>query len=271
MELREAEIKQVSSALLTKQSLLVLGEAGCGKSHLGTKVGDCLEGEGFRVAIASYSGAAKETLAAIAEQLDVPTTTDDEKPKQMTAAQLRESLLKDLVIPKTLLICDDANRWSASLRYWLEDILRGGGLLLLLATDPPAKDIFVKLPMVTLSALNIDQIRLVMQREAMDQGMQLTPHRFAELQQRAGGNLALAKRVIYEELLGLNEGEAGDHQQYIDGTPFLIALIALVSIVRFVGLGLGDKSLYVMGGILTLFGMIARTFLYAANRRGRRL
>ncbi|HEY9645989.1 MAG TPA: hypothetical protein V6C88_06455, partial [Chroococcidiopsis sp.] len=63
---------------------------------------------------ASYGGSAKETLVAIAEQLGVPTETDDEKPRPLTAQQLREELSKALTVPKTLLICDNAHRWSAS-------------------------------------------------------------------------------------------------------------------------------------------------------------
>lgn len=232
MDLREAEIKQVTTILQSKQSVLVLGEPGSGKSTLGERVRVLLEDDGFSVAIASYGGSAKETLTQIADQLDIPTVTDDERPKPLTAEQLRKELLKNIVHPKTLLVCDDAHRWSASLRYWLEDVLRGGGLLLLLATNPPPKDIFVKLPMVELPPIKDEEIRALMQVEAIAQNIMLAPGELANLQQRAGNNPALAKRVIHEAALGLNETQSTEHYQYVDGTPFLVALIALVSIVR---------------------------------------
>lgn len=272
MELREAEIKQIATALLSKQSMLVLGEPGAGKSTVGEKVKAELEAKGFTVAMASYSGAAKETLTSIADQIGAPTTTDDEKPKQLTAAQLRDSLLKHLCKAKTVLICDDAHRWSASLRYWLEDITRNKGILLLLASSPcPPKDIFVKVPRIELAPIRDEQIRALMKAEALSYDVRLEPKTLAELQQRAGNNPALAKRVIRETVLGIAETTTGDHYQYIDGTPFFVMLLMLLGIIRFVGLGLGDKVLYVMGGIITLVALLIRTLLYASNRGGRRL
>jgi len=274
MELRVTEQQQILAALLAGRSLLVLGDSGSGKSHLATLIGKHLGAEGFRIAIANYSGAAKDTLTAIADQLDVPTVQqlDETKTKPLTAAQLKDSLKDDLRQSKTLLIADDAHRWSASLRYWLEDLHRAGTLLLLFAVSPPTKDIFLKLPIVELPPLTPDTIRQVMQREALDQGMRLTPAQFAELQTRAGGNLALAKRVVYEELLGITETRTTEEQaQYVDGTPFLIALLAILGIVRFVGLGLGDRALYLIGGMLTLAALVIRALLYAANRGKRRL
>jgi hypothetical protein len=272
MELRATEIKQAVEALRSKQSLLVIGEPGAGKTTLGERVKAQLEANGFSVAMASYSGAAKETLTAIADQLGISTVTDDEKPKQLTAAQLREALLKGLKRSKTVLIADDAQRWSASLRYWLTDVLNSGGLILLLATSPvPPKDVFVKVPRVELPPLKDDQIRELMRSEAHTYDVKLAPKELAELQQRAGNNPALAKRVIRESVLGIAETATGDHYQYIDGTPFLVGGLMLVGIIRFVGLGLGDKVLYVMGGLLTLGALLIRTALYAANRGGKRL
>jgi Holliday junction resolvasome RuvABC ATP-dependent DNA helicase subunit len=272
MELRKAETEQITEAIVSNQSLLVLGEPGAGKTSLGRQVRQRLEKQGFEVAIANYSGAAKETLTAIAEQLGVSTMTEDDRPKQLTAAQLKESLLKRLSDPQTVLIADDAHRWSASLRYWLEDVVRAGGLLLMLASSPcPAKDVFTKVPRLELAVLRDDEIRSLMKQEAQSYNIALEAKELAELQQRAGNNPALAKRVIREAVLGISEATTGDHHQYIDGTPFLVTLLMLVGVVRFLGLGLGDKVLYVMGGLLTLMALIIRTVLYAANRGGRKL
>lgn len=271
MELREAEIRQVSSALLSKQSMLVLGEPGAGKTFIAEKVRDWLEEMGYTVAIANYGGSAKDTLTQIADDIGAPIMTDDEKPKALSAVQLKESLLKYLVMPKTLLICDDAHRFPASLRYWLEDVLRNGGLLFLLAYQPPAKDIFLKLCRIEMQALKNDEIRTLMYKEAMAQGMTLDPSKFAALQQRAGNNPALAKRVIREELLGISEKTTGDHHQYVDGTPFLVAGLTLVGIVRFIGMGLGDRSLYIIGGIAAMLAIALKAVMYSVNRRSSRL
>jgi hypothetical protein len=210
-------------------------------------------------------------LIDICQQFDIPTTTDDEKPKPLTAQGLRDALKLELKRPQTLLIADDAQRWSASLRYWLEDVLRAGGLLLLLASDPPAKDIFVKMPKLELPPLKDDEIRDLMKQEAIAQGVYLEPKEFAELQQRAGNNPSLAKRLVSETVLGIGEEQNTQHYQYVDGTPFLIAGLTLVGIIRFVGLGLGDKSIYLIGGMLTIGTLVIRSMLYAANRGRRKL
>lgn len=271
IELRRTETDRIVEAVLSSDSLLVLGEPGSGKTTLAKTVKARLEQEGYDVALANYSGAAKETLTAIADQLGVSLVTDDDKPKQLTAAQLRENLLERLKQSHTVLIADDAHRWSASLRYWLEDVLRAGGLLLMLASNPPAKDVFTKVPRIELEILKDDEIRSLMKAEGESYNLKLDARELADLQQRAGNNPALAKRVIREAALGISEGSTGDHHQYIDGTPFLIAMLMLLGIVRFVGLGLGDRVLYVMGGLLTLAAVIVRAVLYASNRGGRRL
>lgn len=266
-----AEAEQIAEALLKRQSLLVLGEPGAGKTAVGNQVRELLEDNGYTVAIASYAGAAKETLTAIANQLGVDTVTNDERPKQLTAAQLRDALLQELRSPRTLLIADDAHRWSSSLRYWLEDLHRAEALLLLLAWEPQPKDIFQKLPIYELQPLPDEQIRDVMYAEAKAHGRSLSIRELAELQQRAGNNPAVAQRIVRETILGLSEERSQQHYQYIDGTPFLVALIMSIGTIRLIGLGIGDKSLYVLGGILTLVGLTLRSVLYAANRGRRRL
>ncbi len=269
MEFREDDIAQVLSSLLKGQSLLVLGESGSGKSVLGLEVAKRL-GSQYRTAMANYSGSAKQTLIAIADALGVPTETCDERPKPLTADQLRVEIRDDMNGGRRLLIADDAHRWPASLRYWMEELLRGKGLLLLLADRPPARDVFLKLPRMELEPLTPDQIRTLMYAEATAQGMAINPAKFAELQQRVGGNPALAKRVVHEELLGLVE-ESTDHRQYIDGTPFLIACLSAVSIVRFIGIGMGDKALYIVGGVFMILAMTLRTLFYSVNRKSSRL
>lgn len=269
-EFREADITQVIGSLSQGQSLLVLGEAGSGKSVLGMTVAKQMDSD-YRIAIASYSGSAKQTLIAIAEALGVPTETAGDKPKPLTADQLRQEIKDDMNCGRRLLIADDAHRWPASLRYWMEELLRGKGILLLLADRPPAKDVFLKMPRLELDPLTPDQIRTLMYAEATAHGMAINPSKFAELQQRVGGNPALAKRVVHEELLGIGEEMSTDHRQYIDGTPFLIASLSAIGIVRFIGLGLGDKALYIVGGVATLLALTLRTLFYSLNRKSTKL
>jgi hypothetical protein len=110
-----------------------------------------------------------------------------------------------------------------------------------------------------------------MYAEATAQGMAINPAKFADLQQRVGGNPALAKRVVHEEMLGIGEEMSTDHRQYIDGTPFLLASLSAVGVVRFIGLGLGDKALYIVGGVATILALTLRALFYTINRKSTRL
>jgi AAA domain len=271
--MREQETNEIAEALLSGQSLLVLGEPGSGKTTLGNAVRSRLEAAGYNISMGQYSGSAKDLLLELCDQVGVAVQFDpgNGKPKNKTATQLRADLLKKLTQSKTLLIADDAHRWSSSLRYWLEDIWRGGGLLLLLAYNVNPADIFEKLPAYPLKPLDDAQVREILRTEAERQGVKLSLTELARLQASAGNNPAIAKRVIREASLGLAPEASAQHHQYIDGTPLLIVLLAAIGVVRLVGLGLGDKSLYVIGGMLTLFTIALRGVLYAANRGGKRL
>jgi len=272
--MRETEVSQIAEALLSGQSLLVLGEPGAGKTSVGEAVRSQLEFKGYTVGMVKYSGSANDLLKELCEQFGVELVwmdEDTERSKNKTAAQLKADLLDVLKGKKTLLIADDAHRWSATLRYWLEDCWRAGALLLLLAWEPAPKDIFAKLPVTKLEPLKDDQVRDLLRQEAERQGVKLSLKELADLQGKAGNNPGVAKRVIREAALGLTEDASAQHYQYIDGTPMLLALIACVGVIRFVGLGLGDKSLYIIGGLLTLAAMAVRAMLYAANRGGKKL
>ncbi|WP_421655741.1 ATP-binding protein [Leptothermofonsia sp. ETS-13] len=207
LDFRETELEQIAASLGKGQSLLVMGEAGSGKSELGQAIAQRFP----RSVVATYGGSAKQTLMGIAEAFGIETETEEGKPRKLTAEILRAEILDLMKGGQRLLIADDAHRWPASLRYWLEDVLRAGGLMLLLADHPPAKDIFLKMPRLELEPLSADQVRSLMYAEAVNKGMALSPSRFAELQQKVRGNPGLAVRVIQEELMGLSESEAADH------------------------------------------------------------
>jgi energy-coupling factor transporter ATP-binding protein EcfA2 len=264
---RLEELRSIVAATLEGEGLLILGEPGAGKSTLAQATAQELGGRGYSVAVAGYDGSAKETLEVIAAQLGVDTMTDDEKPRQKTAAQLREDLLERMRRSRTVLIADDAHRWSATLRYWLEGVIRQGGLVVMFAYEPPRKDVFLKLPKLELQPLTEGEMRHLMTQQAEALNIRLTPSDLAELANVTGRNPALATRIVRETALGIAALQSPDHFQYVDGTPILVGLLGLLGAIRFIGLGLGDKALYILGGLLTLGIVGVRGILFAANRR----
>lgn len=264
---RSREKKRIVAALLANSSLLVVGEPGAGKSFLAQLITQAIRDQGFLVSAPSL-GTVKQMLLDMAEDLGVDAETLEGK--AMNTQQLQAAIADFLVDNTAFLILDDAHRFPVSLRCWLEKLHQREIPLLLFATYPPARDIFLKLPRIELEPLSNHAIREIMEDEAMNLGIELTPGQFADLQQRTGGNPMLARRVVREEYLGL-EGHALDHTQWIDGTPFLIAALMCFMIMRFLGLGFNNTSLYLLGGIMTVAVGIVRIMIYSLPRQGGRL
>lgn len=267
---RRIEIDKAIASLETNQSLLMIGDEGTGKSAIADGVRTAFRSRGWKVAIAEYSGNGKSSLIEICEQLGCEYEDNSgKKPRPYTADELRAEIGQALNNSNTLLICDNAHRYPVSMRYWLQDCIGDEALLLLLAVLPPKKDLFLKMPRIVIQAMQSIEIREIMLEEANDIGLKLPASQIAELEQRCGGNPFLAQRVVRELSLGLGENEEGDRVDYIDGTPFLIAGLSLVGIVRFVGMGLGDRSLYIIGGIATISAITLRIVLMRANMRSK--
>ena len=264
---RSKEKKRIVAALLANSSLLVVSEPGAGKSFLAEAVQEELEAQGFLVA-APRIGTPKQVLLDVAFSLGVDVETLEGK--TMNTQQLQAAIALFLNDQIAFLILDDAHRFPVSLRCWLEQLHAQGQPMLLLATYPPARDIFLKLPRIELEPLGDRTIREIMEDEAESLGIALTPGQLADLQQRTGGNPMLARRTVREEYLGL-DGNAPDHTQWIDGTPLLIAGLMCFMILRFLGLGFNNTSLYLLGGILTVAVGVVRLMIYSLPRQSGRL
>ena len=65
----------------------------------------------------------------------------------------------------------------------------------------------------------------------------------------------LARKVVRNEKLGLNQKGSPQHTQYVVIMPVIIACLMAFGIVRFIGMGTGNKSLYIFGGTTLVAGM----------------
>lgn len=264
---RVTEKRRITAVLRSGSSLLIVGESGIGKSVLGDAVAQELKDEGYAVAVIQPAST-KQLLCRIAEQFGIDT--QDLTGKNLTTVGLRTAIAGFLGQQTAFLICDSAQNYSPEFRRFLEILHEQHQPLLLLATAPPAKDIFLKLPRLELKPLTDMAIRDIMANHALEMGLTIGTAQLAGLQQRCGGNPMLARRVIQEEFLGL-EDTAPDHQQWIDGTPYLIAALMVFGIVRVVGIGLNSTSMYLIGGILTVCVGILRLIFYSLPKKSTRL
>ncbi|MGF1490386.1 MAG: ATP-binding protein [Prochloraceae cyanobacterium] len=264
---RKKEKNRIVAALIANSSLLVVGEPGSGKSFLAEAVRQDLTESGF-ISATIRSGTVKQILVDLALQLEIDTESIEGK--TLKTEELIDAIACWLQNNTALLICDNAHRLTISLRCWLEKLYSQNQPMLLLANYPPAKDIFLKLPRIELEPMAEKHIRKIMQQEAEILNLELSAAKIAELLARTGGNPMLAKRVVKEEYLGL-EDKAYDHTQWIDGTPFLIAGLMCLVIIRFIGLGFNSTSLYLLGGMVTVAIGVIRILIYSLPRKGNRL
>ena len=264
---REEDKRRIVASLQANSSLLVIGFPGSGKSTLLELVALELQKIGFLVAI-SRPATTKQILVKIASQLGVDVVTLEGK--ALTTEELQEAIAEFLSQNTAFLICDDAHRLPLGIRCWLENLLALGQPMLLLASNPPERDIFLKLPKMELLPLSDRSIREIMQEAAADLGLEISNAQLAHLQERCAGNPMLAKRVIREEYLGLDE-TAPDHTQWIDLTPFIVATLMCLVLVRFLGLAFNSTTLYLVGGILTVAVGAVRVLLYSLPRSKGRL
>lgn len=256
--LETPEFLRIVEAVRQGCNVLVLGEAGSG-ADFPTLLYERFQGE-LNSAIAVYKGSGKLFFQKLAEALDVPTTEDKldrngdvvgEKPLTMDA--LKDELLEN-VGPNTLLILPEAKRLSTSIRYWLEDAIAAGCRVVAFAPVNPGRDIFLDLLEIELALPSDQAIREVMTAEAQRQGLQLSRSELAELQPLAGRNPMLARKVVRQRRLGLKH-QRPEHTQYIVIMPIIIAALMAFGIVRFIGMGTQNKSLYIFGGTALVSGM----------------
>ena len=260
------EFWRVIEAVRQGCNVLVLGEVGS-VADFPKAVYRQFEGE-LSVAIAVYKGSGKLFFQKMAEALDIPTTepkydregnVTGEKPMSMDV--LKDEILENLN-PDTLLILPEAKRLSSSIRYWIEDAIAAGCRVVCFAPVNPGRDIFLDMLEIELELPSDQAIREVMEDEARQRGLQLTrwrsltggESRLAELQPLAGRNPMLARKVVRQERLGIRH-QRPEHTQYITIMPILVACLMAFGIVRFIGMGTQNKSLYIFGGTTLVAGM----------------
>lgn len=238
-------------AIALNQSTLIVGESGSGKTVLAQRIAARLPNR--RCAIVNYirgKQAVTEIAVAFGVDLAEPRYNQKGEPigdRKLTQEELEQGIL-DAAEPDWVLFVDNADRWAQSLRLWLMKLEQAGVPLVLLCTKEKKLDLFLRRTRIDLPKPTTYEIREVMQRHAAALNHPLTPGEIADLQQYAGLNLGIAKLVIQQHKQGIRP-KADQHRDTIVIAPYVSALLGGFAVLRFIGLGLGDRTLYIVGGV----------------------
>jgi len=262
---REKEKNLIVETLLAGHSLLLVGKAGIGTSTLLKFAAEELETKGANlVRIAPDSK--KQILVNMAYQLSL-YAEDDKLP---TSPRLQKEVTGALQNRKSIIVIDEANRLTVAVRTWLEELHESGQILFLASKPALARDLFLKLPRMELKPLSYEYIRKVIAETAEELQIEVTPADVANLQSRCAGNPMLARRVVREHQIGLQPSQH-DHTEWINGTPFLIAALLCLTMIRFIGRGIGDTNLYIFGGMLAVAASLVRLFMFSLPKGSSKL
>jgi AAA domain len=264
---RTSEFARVRASLVANSSIMVVGEEGIGKSALGNAVAESLGEENFLVTYVEPS-TSKQMLLQIAHDLEVETQSLDGK--SLNIERLKQAIAVRFQAKTAFLIVDDVHICDLKFRIWLKELRYLGVPMLLLATDPPKRDVFLRIPRIELRPLPESAIRSIMEQAAIELGISLTNAELSKLQERAGGNPMLAKRAVEEEHLGLDV-EGADHRRYFDITPLILLGGITFVVMRFIGLGTNNQALYIFSGIAAAIFLGVSRLLYSLPRESTRI
>lgn len=254
-------------AIAHQQSLLLIGESGSGKTTLARRTAQRLS---VTHAIVDYIRG-KQAVIEIAQAFGVELTeprynskgevTGDRK---LTQEELEAEIL-ETVKPGWALFVDNADRWSQSLRLWLMQVERRGVVLILLCTKQKQVDIFLRRTRIDIPKPTAYEIREIMQRHCGAIAHPLTPQEIADLQQYAGLNLGVAKLVVEQHQQGIKP-KADQHRNTIVIAPYASALLGGFAVLRFVGLGMNNKTLYIIGGVCLVLFLTIKSIGYETSK-----
>jgi hypothetical protein len=120
----------------------------------------------------------------------------------------------------------------------------------------PNRGIFIEMIEVELDLPSDRTIRYAMEEEAAKLNLNVTAARLSQLQQLAGRNSMLARKVVRQEKLEVNQ--TVEHRQYLVMMPIILAALFSFAVIRYVGIGTGNKNWQIFGGISLTVAMAAK-------------
>jgi hypothetical protein len=281
---REAELQRLRENVARGRHTLLVGKIGLGKSHLLRVVERELPGSIYleqirplRVSLLALCQALHQErhLALPGTSADTPWSDVSKRLARLNIRELTEVITQSLHDRGSVLILDQLEGLTPMMAPAIERLL-GEGLILGATSQlrPALQKVWWAFDRIDLPPLSREEARQLLWALA-DPDQLADPAMFeAKVLAQADGNpyalVEMVKQVAGEREVGLQairDLHHGAGARYLDITPVLLLVGAIILATRFVALGLNDPDLYIIAGSLGAVFFVARYFLYRGLRR----
>jgi hypothetical protein len=267
MSCRSTEEKYLFSVLTRRRSLLVHGAWGVGKTFLAQRVCLLLKEGRYSAHFFRWATPQGQFIKDICEALGIPTEKDngDGEMVRIPQAQLLQDIGLTLVEEQHILILDKAHSIPAQIRNHIEVWLEQGAVLLLVGTLPAKKELYLKFPRWELKPLDRTQSLKLVQAAARHYGVKLPYQQARELATKGNGNPQFLIRSVLD--MDIQAEDDPDQAEWIDLSPLVMVGLCLLIALRFIGQGLSDRNLVIMGGMGAIAARVGYLVMARTNKK----
>jgi len=284
-----AEIRKGKHVILT-------GTVGIGKSAVlrkalelvGSKIGEVIELHDHQ-AKGQFVEMARQMLSLgliSAQELDLPVQFHDMAPAAIEWKEIRNRVnrmsMRDLtqtVIPalarsesKPVIAVDDLTSLTPTqMAFWLAIFDHAQVIGCASEKKPRVKKLWWKMKEITIKPLPPEVVKDMVKRYVTNKGILIeSPDQYISHVVKQSGGIPQAifdmleesskERIIDKRKVREMRHDAG--VKYLDFTPMVMILGALIVSMRYIGMGTGDKTLYIMGGMGAALFLTFRFFVF---------
>ena len=252
LPLRNSEKIFITETLMRGQALLMFGDWGVGKTHLALQIKDSIPNSIYL----PWASPVGDFVKALAGYLSIdPTRQSNGRDVRKTQQELLVEIGDELAKTKPVLIIDKAQSIPVTLRNHAEQWIDRSVPILLVATLPQGRELYLKFPRWKLKPLSYwDSYRLVKEL-AVQKGVELSNHQIRAIASKGNGNPQLLLRAVNEKSIDI-ETEVDAATDWIDLTPVVLVMLCLLIVLRYIGQGVNNSNLVIMGGLAAVVARI---------------
>jgi len=221
-----------------------------------------------------------------AEQMSLPVEYHDIPPAQIEWSDIRNRVnrmsmrdLTQLIIPaladsevKPIIAVDDLTTLTPTqMMFWLAIFEHAQVLGCASEKKPRIKKLWWKMKEIQIKPLPVPVVKKMVKDYITAKGMLIeSPEQFISHVVKQSGGIPQAifdmleesskERVIDKRTVRAMRHDAG--VRYLDFTPMIMLLGALIVSMRYIGMGTGDKTLYIMGGMGAALFLTFKFFIF---------